>query len=140
MTRPRIPAAIAAVLVLAACAASVGTPDATSSDPASSRLPFETVPASASADAVVNGPEVLPPAAWTAIVEDLRRREGDPTIEPTVVKAEPITWNDGSLGCPLAGQVYTQALVDGFHVIVEVAGREYDYRVGAGADVRLCET
>ena len=55
-----------------------------------------------------------------------------------VVKAEPMTWNDGSLGCPAPGQVYTQALVEGFHVILEVDGREFDYRVGAGSDVRLC--
>jgi len=46
---------------------------------------------------------------------------------------------DGSLGCPEAGQAYTQALIDGYQVILEVDGERYDYRVGSGASVRLCE-
>ncbi|WP_418605475.1 hypothetical protein [Georgenia sp. SUBG003] len=49
-----------------------------------------------------------------------------------------MTWNDGSLGCPEPGTVYTQALVDGYHVVLEAGGERYDYRVGGAADVRLC--
>ncbi len=49
------------------------------------------------------------------------------------------TWNDGSLGCPQPGQLYTQALVDGFQVVLEVDDEQFDYRVGSGTDVRLCE-
>ena len=59
--------------------------------------------------------------------------------DPEVVSAEAVTWNDGSLGCPEAGQAYTQALVDGYQVILEVDGERYDYRVGSGASVKLCE-
>jgi hypothetical protein len=61
----------------------------------------------------------------------------DPT-QVTVVSAESTTWGDGSLGCPEPGKMYTQALVDGYHVVVEVDGQELDYRVGNG-QVRLCE-
>lgn len=84
------------------------------------------------------GPEGVPGAAWAAILADLERRTGSAT-EPDVVSAEEVTWNDGSLGCPEAGQTYTQALVDGYHIVVELDGERYDYRVGSGSSVKLCE-
>ena len=40
---------------------------------------------------------------------------------------------------PAARLAYTQALVDGYHVIIEIEGERYDYRVGCGGAVRLCE-
>ena len=83
-------------------------------------------------------PEGIPDAVWAAILADLERQTGGPS-DPEVVTAEAVTWNDGSLGCPEAGQAYTQALVDGYQVILEVGGERYDYRVGSGASVRLCE-
>ena len=139
MTRPRIPFAIAAILTLSACASSAGTPDASLSDAPSSRPPVETAKASASADSAPDAPVGFPQAAWDAIMEDLSGRTDEPIAGAAVVSAEPMTWNDGALGCPVAGQVYTQALVDGYRVVLEVDGQEYDYRVGGGADVRLCE-
>ena len=83
-------------------------------------------------------PEGLPDAVWAAVIADLERRTGA-TVTPEVVSAEAVTWNDGSLGCPEPGQAYTQALVDGYQVILEVDGDRYDYRVGNAASVRLCE-
>ena len=132
IARTRIATAAAALLLLAACAAPAGAPEASAPDASPSQTPFETVPASASADPAPDAPEGVPQAAWDAILEDLSRRADDPVADAMVVKAEPMTWNDGSLGCPQPGQVYTQALVEGFHVILEVDGREFDYRVGAG--------
>ena len=55
------------------------------------------------------------------------------------MSAQAVTWNDGSLGCPEPGQAYTQALVDGYQVVLEVDGDRYDYRVGNGASVKLCD-
>ena len=83
-------------------------------------------------------PEGIPDAVWAAILADLERETDGPT-EPEVVRAEAVTWNDGSLGCPEAGQSYTQALVDGYRLILEVDGERYDYRVGNAASVKLCE-
>ncbi len=34
---------------------------------------------------------------------------------------------------------YTQALVDGYHVVIVAGGEELDYRVGSGGSFRLCE-
>jgi hypothetical protein len=54
-----------------------------------------------------------------------------------IVRAESVMWNDGSLGCPEPGMMYTQALVNGYWVVIEAAGRTYDFRVGSGS-FRLC--
>jgi hypothetical protein len=55
-----------------------------------------------------------------------------------IVRAEPVVWNDGSLGCPEPGKMYTQALVNGYWVVIEAAGKTYDFRVGRGGSFRLC--
>lgn len=55
-----------------------------------------------------------------------------------VVSAEPVVWNDGSLGCPELGMMYTQALVNGYWVVIAAAGHTYDFRVGRGGTFQLC--
>jgi hypothetical protein len=55
-----------------------------------------------------------------------------------IVRAESAVWNDGSLGCPEPGMMYTQALVNGYWIVINAAGREYDFRVGSGGSFRLC--
>jgi hypothetical protein len=55
-----------------------------------------------------------------------------------IVRAEPVVWNDGSLGCPEPGMMYTQALVNGYWVVIDAAGQTYDFRVGRGGSFRLC--
>ena len=55
-----------------------------------------------------------------------------------VVRAESVVWNDGSLGCPEPGMMYTQALVNGYWILIEAAGWTYDFRVGSGGSFRLC--
>ena len=55
-----------------------------------------------------------------------------------IVRAESVVWNDGSLGCPEPGMMYTQALVNGYWIVIEAAGQTYDFRVGSGGSFRLC--
>jgi hypothetical protein len=55
-----------------------------------------------------------------------------------IVRAESVVWNDGSLGCPEPGMEYTQALINGYWVVIKAAGQEYDFRVGEGGSFRLC--
>jgi hypothetical protein len=38
-----------------------------------------------------------------------------------IVRAESVVWNDGSLGCPEPGMMYTQALVNGYWVVIDAA-------------------
>lgn len=56
-----------------------------------------------------------------------------------VVSAAAMMWNDGSLGCARPDQVYTQAVVPGYRVILQYAGTKYDYRAGEGGYFFLCE-
>jgi hypothetical protein len=121
---PRVPALAVVALVITACAAPASGPSTSAAD--RSGLPSDAAP------------EGIPDAVWTAILTDLERQTGG-SSDPEVVSAEAVTWNDGSLGCPEPGQAYTQAIVDGYQVVLEVAGERYDYRVGSGASVKLCD-
>jgi hypothetical protein len=100
-----------------------------------SRPPFHTAPPLPSATGT---PAQVPPHRWAAILGDLQQR-GAPTDNVQLVSARLVTWNNGSLGCPKPGQVYTQALVDGMQVVVSVLGQQYDYRFGANDTPKLCE-
>jgi hypothetical protein len=55
-----------------------------------------------------------------------------------ILRAEPVVWNDGSLGCPEPEMMYTQALVNGYWVVIDAAGQKYDFRVGSRGSFRLC--
>lgn len=55
-----------------------------------------------------------------------------------IERAESVVWNDGSLGCPEPGMMYTQALVNGYWVVIKAAGQTFDFRVGRGGSFRLC--
>jgi hypothetical protein len=57
-------------------------------------------------------------------VADLADQLGvDPTSIEVIVD-EQVTWRNGSLGCPEPGMVYTQALVDGYRIVLRVSGVE----------------
>ncbi|MBN1313038.1 MAG: hypothetical protein JXB30_16620 [Anaerolineae bacterium] len=57
-----------------------------------------------------------------------------------VVAAEAVVWNDGSLGCPKPGEFYTEALVPGYRVILEVDGLRYDYHASENGYFFLCQS
>jgi hypothetical protein len=80
----------------------------------------------------------VPDRVMRDIVADAATRAGVASDAVRVVRADARTWGDGSWGCPQPGMYYTQALVDGFQVVVSAGGREYDYR-GSGTRFRLCE-
>jgi hypothetical protein len=73
------------------------------------------------------------------ILADAGDRTGAAESDFTVIRAEPALWNDGSLGCPVPGQSYTQALINGYWVVLENGGIQYDYRVSSSGYFRLCE-
>jgi hypothetical protein len=129
---------LAAILVLTACGSP--TPPGSPGPSGSPARPSPTEPtAQASAPkGEVARPPAVPEPVWDAVLADLATRTGGPVADVTVVRAEAVTWNDGSLGCPEPGMAYTQALVDGYHVVLDVGGQDYDYRVGSGAAVKLC--
>jgi hypothetical protein len=149
----RLTLTVALVALLAACATSRfgqdasdeadGRADATA-NPAQSPVSESPFPSRALVELQPGGadaPDGVADEVWAMILEALEARLGD--VDPsgvTVVSAEQVTWNDGSLGCPEPGGVYTQALVDGLRVVVEVDGEEYDYRIPNGGEPQLCES
>jgi hypothetical protein len=85
-------------------------------------------------------PPTLPADPVEQAKADLAARLRVDAAQVKVVSASQVTWNDGSLGCPQPGMFYTQALVDGFKTVLEVAGTQYSYHSGAGRAPFLCET
>jgi hypothetical protein len=90
--------------------------------------------------------ESIPPVAGEVptelldtIFKDLEGRTGIERRDFNVIQAQFIVWNDGSLGCPHPGILYTQALVDGYWVILEADGVKYDYRASGSGYFFLCE-
>lgn len=78
-------------------------------------------------------------AATEAAVADLAASEGVDPGEIQVVTAEEVTWPDGALGCPDPDQMYTQALVPGYRVILDVDGEEVHYHGAEGAEPTRCD-
>ena len=104
---------------------------------AASLPPHGVITPSASPTNAPSGtPTTVPDAKWAAIVQDLDDRGVSGT--PALVSSEAVTWNNGALGCPRPGVMYTQALVDGMRVVVSVDGKSYDYRFGANDRPVLC--
>jgi hypothetical protein len=59
--------------------------------------------------------------------EDLAERLNITQVDITTKEIELITWNDASLGCPEPGKGYTQALVNGYRIVLEVKDKVYNY-------------
>jgi len=115
-----------APLLLVACAAGGGGTDQTPSpSPAASG-------ASSSLD-----PGDVPASVFNQIVADASAQAGVDPSAMTVLQSSAVTWSDGSLGCPRPGVMYTQALVEGFRVILEANGAQLDYH-GADDHFVLC--
>jgi hypothetical protein len=73
-----------------------------------------------------------------AALIDAAKRTGMSRNQLEVLSAEAVTWSDGSLGCPMPGMVYTQALVPGFRVRIRAGGKELDYHAGRTGAPVLC--
>ena len=103
--------------------------------PEPTQLP-EPVPVSTTVPPAVTR---VPGELLANIKADLASRTSAAESAMTIVRAEEAIWNDGSLGCPAPGEMYTQALVDGFWVVFDVNGTSYDYRASATGFFKLCE-
>jgi hypothetical protein len=130
--------ALGAVLTLAAtaCGASGG-------DGAGPRTTIAVESTTSSrTGATTTMPDLTPAQAALveAAAEDLGMRlHLDPT-ELALVSFKEVTWPDGSLGCPEPGMYYTQALVEGYEVLLRHQDRLYAYH-GAQDEVPfLCES
>lgn len=90
-------------------------------------------------DSTPNPPQSSLPASITdPILADAATRLGVNAGDLIVITGEAVTFADGGLGCPLPDMAYTQVPVDGYKVVIQVAGKQLDYRGRAAGEFRLC--
>ena len=132
---PSASLALAAVLLLAACAARPGG----ESEAGPGAAPADAGAGDGAASEEDSAMKVeVPEEVLAEIYADLEARTGAERSAVEVVRAESVTWRDSSLGCPERGKMYMQALVDGYWVVLRHAGEEYDYRANRGGAFVLC--
>jgi hypothetical protein len=73
-----------------------------------------------------------------AALADAARVSGLAPADLEVLSAEPVTWGDGSLGCPQEGMLYSQALVPGYRIRIAAKGRVLDYHASRDGRLQLC--
>lgn len=111
-----------------------GTSDTTL---ASSDEPVRTpVPVESTIPGAVTGE--VPDDVMAAIFDHAAETTGRPAGRFTVAQAEAVVWSDGSLGCPQPGVVYTQALVDGYLVVLEGEEVRLEYHASQDGGFVLC--
>jgi hypothetical protein len=155
-------------LLASACAAAAGELQETpgSQEPAATEPPADTATPPSRELPTIRAPELIPVPTGAAItpgnplspgnlyppvsgeapaslLEDIRadlaQRSGADREEMVVIRDQAVTWSDGSLGCPQPGVFYTQALVPGYWVVLQVGEVEYDYRASERGYFVLCE-
>jgi len=83
------------------------------------------ITACALADVPASQSPAPPPAAdvqtlLSAVTNDAARRSGVSAARLHASVVQPVTWPDGSLGCPQPDRAYTQALVPGWRIVIAV--------------------
>jgi hypothetical protein len=125
---------VAAMWVVGGCSAS-----SSSGGPGGSLTPSSDQPTPESATPSAPGAIDLPASVIDPVVAEVAGLAGVPVDQVVVISAEAVTFPDGSLGCPMPGMVYTQAMVDGYKVVAEAAGTTYDFRGSGLGNFRRCE-
>jgi hypothetical protein len=80
----------------------------------------------------------VPAAMLEQVVADAASGAGVDPSAVEVISAEAVTWSDGSIGCPLPDQMYTQALVPGYRVVLDVDGEEMSFHAAEGGEFAYC--
>jgi hypothetical protein len=95
-----------------------------------------TSPAAPAGEAVASA--TVPRAVRSAVVADAARRFKVAESAVVLVRAEKVTWADGSLGCPQPGLMYTQMLVAGFRIVAKTAEGELLYHTDSRGNAVSC--
>ena len=76
--------------------------------------------------------------AVAAAIADLSQRQGIDPAQVVIAGWTPVTWNDGSLGCPREGMGYTQVQVDGQLLVLRVDTALFQYHARGGGPFAYC--
>jgi hypothetical protein len=128
-------------LVIAACqgqAPETG-PETSDEEPAGAEQNEQIDPGNDEAEGEITGDERMTQGsaeamsleqAVNAARQDLGNRSGVAADSIKVIEARNVTWRNGALGCPEEGMMYTQALVEGFYILLDDGRAEYAYHAG----------
>lgn len=130
----RLPLGLPAIsaLLLLACSG----PSAASDAPAEAR--DRPAPSAWVASATPGEASTIPSHVLDPLIADAADRTGTPVPAIIVIEAQATTWPNGAMGCPEPGNMYTQALVDGWRVILEAGDTRIDYRTSGPGQFRVC--
>lgn len=78
-------------------------------------------------------------AAVTRAKASLSQVVGAPADKIKTVSADSLVWRDTSMGCGSPTESHAQIDVEGFQVVLEFAGKRYDYRARKGGEIMLCQ-
>ena len=78
------------------------------------------------------------PPTVAAAIADLAQRQGIDPAQVVIAAWSPVTWNDGSIGCPQEGMGYTQVQVDGELLLLRVDTALFQYHARGGAPFAYC--
>lgn len=81
----------------------------------------------------------VPRVIIDVVTDDLVRRALIRRENVTVKSASEQTWPNGALGCARPGDMYTQALIEGYRVVLSTAGNDYHYHSDRGGRFILCQ-
>lgn len=81
----------------------------------------------------------VPDELMQRILADASERTGVDRSALRVLRSEAAVWNDGSLGCPEPGVLYTQQIIDGYWVELVADAAVLDYRLNSSGAFFLCE-
>jgi len=110
--------------------------DDDTSDGGTDEAPEET---DGDGDASDGGPEASDSREVTLAVADAAERTGMAEDDIDVEEVSMVTWSDGALGCPEPDMTYTQALVEGYRIVLDAGGQQLVYHGEIGQDPFLCE-
>jgi hypothetical protein len=80
----------------------------------------------------------VPKSVRSAVVADAAKRFNVAESAVVLVRAERVTWGDGSLGCAEPGMYYTQNLVPGYLVVAKTGAGELLYHTDSREQAKSC--
>jgi hypothetical protein len=80
-----------------------------------------------------------PAALLDKIRAELATEQGVSAADIKVVSAQAVNWPNGALGCPKPGKMYTQAIVPGYRIELEVGGKRFRYHAGKAGAYKRCD-
>ena len=80
----------------------------------------------------------VPPKVVKAVIADLSQQQNLPPEKLKVTKYSRESWSDGCLGLPQPEEICSQAIVEGWRVVVSDGSQKWIYRTdNSGRNVRL---